>query len=454
MNSVASLVNDRGLVIVGGGFAGVWAALAAARLTLKQPASRRPAITVVSRSQYLGLRPRFYEANIEDTQIDLVRLFTPVGVRHMNARVSSIDLDRHQVLFEDDGLEYGALVLAAGSETSKPSLPGGELLQTVDSFTEAQRLAAHLDSLGQAPLSTRWRAVVIGGGFTGLEVATELVGRLRQLARRAGDDPSTVNVTIVERLEHVAPEFGPNARSVIEAALSELGIITHVGVTVAAVNSSGISLADRSFLDAATVVWTGGVRASLLNRTLPVKLDDYGRLPVNEMLAVAGVEQVWAAGDQACALVDGHHVAMMSCQHAMPQGRYAGHNAMNALLGHRPKPYQQRFYLGCLDLGEWGGLMTLGHDRNRIIATGHKAKEFKRYINTSLIYPPLGSPKALMKAARLTPGGRFVSWINGRGASNSAARRMLISRGRDGPDMLRESADPAGAVPIASNMRR
>jgi NADH:ubiquinone reductase (H+-translocating) len=407
----------------------------------------------VSPSQYLGLRPRFYEANIEDTQINLERLLSPLGVRHLKARVTAVDLDRRQVFCDDGTLEYRALVLAAGSEASTPTLPGGELLQTVDTFTEAQRLAAHLDRLGQTPILARWRAVVIGGGFTGLEVATELVGRLRQHAQQAGDDPSTVEVTIIERLEHVASEFGPNARSVIAAALSELGVRIHVGAIVTKVDSLGVSLADGSFLDAATVLWTGGVRASVLNETLPVELDDYGRLPVDKTLAVAGVEHVWAAGDQARALVDGHHVAMMSCQHAIPQGRYAGHNAMSALLDLRSKPYQQRFYLSCLDLGEWGGLMTIGQDRNRIIATKQKAKDFKRYINTSLIYPQLGNPKALAKAARPTSGGRFVSWISGRGASSSAARRMLISRGRSGPVALRVSAYLAGVTPGASNDR-
>jgi NADH dehydrogenase len=111
------------------------------------------------------------------------------------------------------------------------------------------------------------------------------------------------------------------------------------------------------------------------------------------------VANIFAAGDVALAATDdsGHH-AMMSCQHAIDMGRYAGHNIAADLLGLRTKPYQQPFYVTCLDLGGWGAVYTEGWDR-QVKMAGADAKELKIKINTQWIYPPVAERAALFEAA-------------------------------------------------------
>jgi len=103
------------------------------------------------------------------------------------------------------------------------------------------------------------------------------------------------------------------------------------------------------------------------------------------------------AGDGARVLADDDHYALMSCQHAIPQGKFAGHNAVNVMFGNAMKPYAQPQYATCLDLGEHA-LFTLGWER-KLQLTGPEAKDLKMQINTTWIYPSLDVEDTLTMSA-------------------------------------------------------
>ncbi|GAB7547929.1 hypothetical protein CS8_076220 [Cupriavidus sp. 8B] len=175
--------------------------------------------------------------------------------------------------------------------------------------------------------------VVAGGGFTGIETAAEMPARLREAL---GED-ADVNVIAVDRHDEVAAELGAGPRPVITQALEELGVTWRLGVTVASVDENGLTTANGERIDAKTVIWTAGVRASALTQQIPAERDAFGRLHVDGHLRVKGVDTVFATGDVAYAATDdeGNHAAM-SCQHAMNLGRSAGHNVAADLLGLAP----------------------------------------------------------------------------------------------------------------------
>jgi NADH dehydrogenase len=216
---------------------------------------------------------------------------------------------------------------------------------------------------------------------------------------------------------------------VIEAALGELAIEVRTATTVAEITGDAVTLTSGESITARTVVWTGGVQAHPASRWIGPAVDPAGRLAVDPFLRVAGHDAIWAAGDVARALVDDTQASVMSCQHALPQGRYAGHNAMRALAGRAPLRYQQRLYLTCLDLGAWGALVTCGFDRNRILAIRDDAKPIKRFINTSAIYPPLdGKASSLLRAAAPPPGGRVASTLLRWAVGNRQVRKLIARR--------------------------
>ena len=389
------------IVVVGGGFAGIWSALSAARLLDARSRSGDVAITLVSAEPYLAIRPRLYERSLDGLRVPLDSLLAPAGVHRVEGRVIDIDQAAQMVTAVAAGvtvrLPFDRLVLAAGSHVQAPPLPGlAEYALTVDSYRDAQRLDAHLRStLKRTDRPDRFSAVVVGAGFTGIEVATELAGRLAAPGNR-----EDVHVTLVGSSDKLGGDVGPGARSVIDEALRSLNIEVRLGVPAQEIDPHHVTLADGRQLPSATTVWTGGFRASPLTGLFDVTTDELGRLPVDDTLRVEAADHVFAAGDVAHALADIGHPAFMSCQHAIPMGKFAGHNAASDLVGGALLAYHQPDYVTCLDLGAAGAMFTRGWDR-AVLFTGPAGKRLKEQINRHDIYPPLSRARNdLLRAAK------------------------------------------------------
>jgi NADH dehydrogenase len=390
------------ILIIGAGFAGLWSALAAARrLHLEGDPDRPVEVALVAPQPVLTIRPRLYEDTPAGMSVALQELFAATGVRFIAGSVHAIRTDANEVdLVDASGrdvtLHYDRLVLAAGSSLHRPDIPGlREHAFSVDRGDEAAALEAHLHGLAARPSSTsRDTVVVAGGGFTGLEIATELPARMRRIL---GDDAG-VRVIIVERADVIGPDLGPGPRPEIDRALAGLGIECRLGSAVARIDATGLTTADGERIDSATVIWTAGVRASVLTAQISAERDASGRLRVDHHLRVPAVPDVFVAGDAAVAPTDdeGHHT-LMSCQHAIPLGRSAGDNATADLLSLTLAPYRQPQYVTCLDLGGWGAVVTQGWDR-KVWLTGAEAKKMKVKINRKLIYPPLDRETAFAVA--------------------------------------------------------
>ena len=381
------------ILIVGAGFAGMHAALAAARLRDEQGVSPDTLeIVIVAPEPRLVVRPRLYERAPETMVAPLAEVFEALDIRYEQGRVDVIDSAGKSVAIvgPDDGmrrpLRYDRLVLAAGSQGFEPDIPGlAKYGFTVDQLDDAIALDRHLASLANRPSSAaRDTAVVCGGGFTGIEVATEMPSRLRAIL----GPKANVRVIIVDRNEAIAPAMGPNPRPLIEKALREAGVETRLGVGVSALTERDVTLSDGQSIESATVIWAGGFRASPLTAQVPTERDRSGRLVVDRYLRVAAVPTIFGAGDTAQAATDDlGHLALMSCQHANRLGASAGFNAAADLLGVPLEPYRQKNYVTCLDLGPSDAVFTRGWD-SKVEMSGDKAKAMKREINTQWIYPP------------------------------------------------------------------
>lgn len=336
----------RRVLILGGGYAGVYAALGGARARGDAPVD----ITLVSAEPDLVNRPRLYEPGPGDhIRYPLAPMLQRIDVGLCVARVTAIDVDARRVsLAAGAPLAYDRLVIALGSRLERPALPGIERAFDVDTYEAAVVLDRHLQTLPAGATVT-----VVGSGFTGIELATELAGRFR--------------VVLLERTDVLAPSLGEGPREAIRLALEKLGVEVRLGATL-----------DR--IDGGTTVWCGGMVAHPLTRTLPAERDALGRLHTEPTLAVRGLPDVYAAGDVAHAMADDAHEALMSCQHAIKLGQFAGHNAVSELLGRPALPYRQPVYRMCLDLGGAGALQTDGWER-RVLAAGPEAKTVKRHIN-------------------------------------------------------------------------
>lgn len=392
------------ILIVGSGFSGMWAAVSAARLSALE-GEHSLKIAVLTPVPELRVRPRFYEEKVSTLVAPLTELFAELGIEFLAGSAERIDANAKTVTWRDrNGTEstvtYERLVLATGSQTRRPAIAGlAEYAFDIDQLESAQVFEQHLDSLTTRPASPERNTVVVcGGGFTGIELATELPARLRA---RFGNDSQT-KVIVVERGAVIGGRYSEALRQTIEDASRELGVEWRLNAEVEAIDASGVTLKNGERIAASTVVWTAGVEAN----TLSQQIDGEGRLKVTESLQVPAHPDVYATGDMAHAKTDdAGNTALMTCQHAIQLGKFAGHNAAASLLNINPYPYRQVNYVTCLDLGAWGAVYTEGWEQE-VKSVRDEAKKIKIAITNELIYPPAADKAVAFAAA--DPLAKFV----------------------------------------------
>ncbi|MDP2333833.1 MAG: FAD-dependent oxidoreductase [Reyranella sp.] len=386
------------ILVLGGGFAGLWSAIGAAR-TLDELGivTDRVEIVLIDRTAWHSIRVRNYEADLGDTRVAFDSVLGPIGVRCIEGEVTDIDVAGRTVAYKAregrQSIAYDRLVFALGSRLARPPIPGlAEHAFDVDTHESAVRLNTHIAGLksGQSTV------LVVGGGLTGIEAAAEMPGKLRA----AG--VASPRVILADHATRVGAGMGEGALPVIEEALDALGVERRGGVSVAAIDADGATLDTGERIAAATIVWCAGMQAHPLTAQFPVERDRLGRLPVEPSLKIKGLAAEFAAGDAAWFLVDDVHCSVMSCQHGRPMGRFAGHNVVCDLLGQPLLPLRIDWYTTILDLGPWGAVYTEGWDR-KLVSRGADAKRTKELINRERIYPPQsGDRRAILEAAAPT----------------------------------------------------
>lgn len=378
------------LLIVGSGFAGMWAAVSAARVA-ELSGSDDLQIAVLAPAAELRVRPRFYEENVAGLRAPLSDLYAELDVEFIAGHAERIDTTEKTVWYraQDGGTSlrnYDRVILATGSQIRRPAINGlAEYAFDIDQMESAQIFEKHLDELVNQPASlARNTVVVCGGGFTGIELATELPARLRA---RLGDDTQT-RVIVVERGNKIGGRFSEALSQVIAEASIGLGVEWRVNSEVESIDATGVTLKGGEHIESSTVVWTAGVEAHPLTQQISAERDAQGRLRVNDLLQIPALPDVYATGDTAHAKTDElGNTALMTCQHAIQLGKFAGHNAAASLLNAAPHPYRQVNYVTCLDLGGWGAVYTEGWEQ-AVKSVREEAKKIKIAITNELIYPP------------------------------------------------------------------
>src|SRR5690349_375340 len=225
------------ILVLGGGFAGLIAAVGAARKLAELGIGKSDvAVSLVNRDPWHAIRVRNYETDLSDVRVPLEDVLGPIGVNLVVGEVAAADCGRHEILCNIGGrsvaLSYDRLVFALGSELVRPPIPGlAEYAFDIDTYDAAARLGAHLAGLPDRPASPgRFTALVVGAGLTGVEAATELATRLRDIANGA-----PARTILADRAPRVGSNMGEGACAVIEQALRSLGIEARSGVTIAAV---------------------------------------------------------------------------------------------------------------------------------------------------------------------------------------------------------------------------
>ena len=255
------------LAIIGGGFSGFWSAMSAVRQARELGKPKELKITLITKDEFHSIRPRFYEENLDGLRIPLKNYLYPLGVKLVVDEVTSIDSKNNLIAFGSgrEKITYDYLILAPGSALKANVIPGFERTFNVDTFDDATAFDRHIRGLSNADFSTQASKtfVVVGGGFTGLEVITALPQRIGNLSANVTTE---FNFILIDRSTELAPSYSVEAQKYIQDQLKASNINLMLGEELERIESGKIILKTGKAIVTDTVVWATGLVASPLTR--------------------------------------------------------------------------------------------------------------------------------------------------------------------------------------------
>ncbi|MFY9720810.1 MAG: NAD(P)/FAD-dependent oxidoreductase [Candidatus Cybelea sp.] len=345
------------IVIVGGGFAG----MAVARRLERRLRPDEAEIVVLSRENYTLFTPMLPE--VTSGELEVRHVVTPIRMQLRRSRFVLADVDEidvaartvtyHHVLTGARvTLRYDQLVLALGAATSTFGLPGvAEYTWALKTLDNADSLRNHLvwllelaDTIADDARRKRLLTlVVVGGGFTGVEAAGEIVELFRSVLRlykRLRSDE--VKMILVEAgpvlLAGLPPKMGEYARRILERR----GVEVVTGDGVAATDAHGLTLQSGRRIESETIVWSAGIKPSPTVAKTALPTTKRGAVQTQRDMRVADIDGVWALGDCASIPDGAGGVYPLTAQHAIREGPRLADNIAAVLRGEPTRPFEYR----------------------------------------------------------------------------------------------------------------
>jgi NADH dehydrogenase len=361
------------VVIVGGGFGGLYAARSLKRIDVD--------VTLIDRRNFHLFSPLLYQ--VATGALSPGEIASPLryvlnrqkNTKVLLAEVVDIDADKHELVLNDRSrVPYDTVIFATGSTHSYFGHPEWAALapglKTVEDATEIRTRLLLAFERAEKDLDPEVRRanltfVVVGGGPTGVELAGAIAEISHDTLKKdfRSINPADANIFLIEGAERVLPAYPPKLSRAAEQALIKLGVHPRTGAMVTGIDEHGVTVREQNAvkkIPARTVLWAAGVQASpigkLLSDRLGLTLDQAGRVPVEPDLSINGHPEILVIGDLAAFLQDGKQVPGVAPT-AIQQGHYAATLIAHRLRNEKTKPFR---YL------DKGSLATIG--RNQAVA--------------------------------------------------------------------------------------
>ncbi len=402
---------EKKVLIVGGGFGGFTAAKKLTKL-INDQGREDVAVMVMARNNFFTFWPMVASIVSSDTEAHNVaqplrRALITAGASFRRAEIRKIDHENQVITAEgrsEDGeneLEYDQLVLALGGEPNFFGIPGvEEHAMTMRGVQDAERVRNRVIERfeevtlmeGEIPES-KLTFVVIGGGATGVETASELWTLVHEVL--APDypniDPHQVRIFLLEAMDHILPELDPALRRAAQSRLNNQNIEVRTEALAEEITEDRVRLKDGDEIMTENVVWTAGNRPNAAIYDLGLPIDEQNGIKVDEYFRVEGHPNIWAVGD--CAAIpdireENGEIIPPNAQAAVQEGKTLAKNLLAAIDGDELERFEFK---------PQGQLVELGSDFavNEVMGlhfTGRLASIFWRmaYL-TRLDSPQVGS---------------------------------------------------------------
>ena len=362
------------ICIIGGGFGGLYTALSLTKFPWEY--EQKPEVTLIDKSDRFLFSPLLYELITEEMQSWEVappfeELLANTGIIFHQASVTEINIDAKQVFLDTEGIiDYDTLVISTGGKTPVDTVPGAkEYALPFRTLEQAYQLKEKLRLL-EASKPEKIRIAIVGGGYSGVELACKLGDRLGEIGR----------IRIIDRgdkiLKH-SPDFN---RKTATEALEKRQIWLDLETEVERVAADTISLTYKGKTDTIPVdlvMWTVGNQVSKLIQNLPLQKTEGELLKIKPNLQVAERDDIYALGDVAECYDGQGNLLPATAQVAFQQSDYCAWNLWASATNRPLLPFRYQ------PLGE---MMTLGTDNATISGLGLKLDGSLAYIARRLIY--------------------------------------------------------------------
>jgi NADH dehydrogenase len=336
------------VVVVGGGFGGLYAARALARHPVR--------VLLIDRGNYHLFQPLLYQ--VATAALSPGEIAEPLrailrkrrNVHVLLGEVTTIDPQRRCVRLADGAeFAYDYLVLATGARHSYFSHPEWEVLapglkSLADALELRRRIFLAFELAEREPDPSKRQAlltfVIIGAGPTGVELA----GAIAEIARHTVSrdfrnfDPRQSRVVLLERGERVLEQYPPDLSASAQRALERLGVEVQTGKGASEVTADYVRTGDET-IATHTAFWAAGVQASPLGGQLGVEVDRSGRVPVQSDLSVAGHREIFVIGDLAAFRQSNGKMLPGIAPVAIQQGNAVAENIWRAIQGQPLRPF-------------------------------------------------------------------------------------------------------------------
>jgi NADH dehydrogenase len=372
-------------VIIGAGFAGLYAALSLAKAEVK--------VTLVDCRNHHTFQPLLYQ--VATAALSPAEIAYPIrhifkdnrDVSVLLAKATGFDLEHRKVQLDGDELRYDYLLVAAGATHTYFGHPEWATyapgLKTVEDATEIRRrmLLAFEIAERRARLNHEIdpiHFVVVGGGPTGVELA----GALAEIAQRVLDsdfrsiDPRSTRVVLIEAGPRILPTFPEDLSASAVRQLNKLGVEVRTGATVTGIDEAHVYLGDHS-LPASVVLWGAGVSASPLGKMLGAPTDRAGRVQVQPDLTLPGHPEIFVLGDLACILQKNGKPVPGVASGAIQMGQFAAAAILGDLRGEVRKSFRYR---------DKGSLATIGRSSAIADVRGFKISGFPAWLTWLFVH--------------------------------------------------------------------
>lgn len=355
------------IVIVGGGFGGVYTARALARM------GRQYDVTLINRTNYFLFTPLLHEVatgalSEESVAEPLREIFRKTNVKFLQAEVTSVDRQNKTLVAGQEEINYDYLVLATGADTNFFGAPKDESCFTLKNLDDAVRMRDHIiDRIEQASaedVSDKRKElltfVVVGGGPTGVELVAEMaefvLDTLCDGYTKTSIKKNDARIVLIHAGQVLLGQFSPKVQSYARKTLEKKGIELMLGTRVQKIIDGGVYLSEEEVIRAGTIVWTAGVSPQMPDFNNKPELDEHKRLKADEYLRLVGDESVFVLGDVA----GDKGESPMLAQVAVSQAKVVAGNICASIRNKKLRSFVFKKKGMLVSLGQWNAAGDIG----------------------------------------------------------------------------------------------